>query len=145
MLCEEVCFLDISMKDVISETRESMVKREKMPVSAHDFALKDMKFSNSERFSLVRKQPSREASKDLFYYPLICYDPYVKGLSKGSGKTGYLFYPGCQLSASHHQYIEDIYRYLVGSIKKKESDKDVGIYLGCCGAPADWGGEKDGN
>ncbi len=142
-LCKEVCFLDISMKDVIEETRESMVERGKMPVSAHDFALKDMKFSNSERFSLVRKQPTKEASKDLFYYPLICYDSYVKGLSKGSGKTGYLFYPGCQLSASHHQYIEDIYRYLVGSIKKKESDKDVGIYLGCCGAPADWAGEKD--
>lgn len=137
-LCKEECFLDISMKDVIQETRESMVKRGKMPVSAHDFALKDMAFSNSSRFSLVRKQPSKEASKDLFYYPLISFSDYVKGLYKGTGKTEYLFYPGCQMPASYPDDIKSIYEYLVGHVKG-----DVGIYLGCCGAPADWAGQQD--
>lgn len=110
-LCKEECFKDISMKAVIQETRESMVKRGKMPVSAHDFALKDMKFSNSKYFSMVRKQP---------------------------GKTEYLFYPGCQLPASYPEYIGKIYKYLVSNM-----GENVGIYLGCCGAPADWAGRQD--
>lgn len=136
-LCMEECFLNISMKDIIQETRESMVERGKMPVSAHDFALKDMAFSNSSRFSLVRKQPSKEESKDLFYYPLISFSDYVKGLYKGTGKTEYLFYPGCQLPASYPDDIKSIYEYLVGHV-----NGDVGIYLGCCGAPADWAGQQ---
>ncbi len=136
-LCREECHLNISMKAVVQETRESMVEKNKMPVSAHDFALKDMAFSNSQRFSLVRGQPSKEQSKHLFYYPLISYSKYVQGLFLGTGKTAYLFYPGCQLPASFPDYIEEIYRYLVGSLKG-----DVGIYLGCCGAPADWAGRK---
>ncbi|KNZ43432.1 pyridine nucleotide-disulfide oxidoreductase/dicluster-binding protein [Acetobacterium bakii] len=142
-LCKERCFLDISMKDVIHETRESMVEKGKMPVSAHDFALKDMQFSNSDRFSMVRKQPSKEQSKDLFYYPVISYSKYAQGLYKGTGKTGYLFYPGCQLSASHSEYIGEIYKYLVGTMKETKIDGDVGMYLGCCGAPADWAGRQD--
>ncbi|MDD3307524.1 MAG: NAD(P)-binding protein [Acetobacterium sp.] len=137
-LCKEECFLDISMKAVIQETRESMTERGEMPVSAHDFALKDMAFSNSSRFSLVRKQPSKEESKDLFYYPLISFSDYVKGLYKGTGKTEYLFYPGCQLPAAYPDDIKSIYEYLVGHVAG-----DVGIYLGCCGAPADWAGRKD--
>lgn len=137
-LCGEKCFLNINMKDVIQETRESMVDRGKMPVSAHDFALKDMKFSNSNRFSMVKKQPSKEESKHLFYYPLISYSKYVQGLYRGTGQTKYLFYPGCQLPASMPEYIGEIYKYLIATIKE-----DVGIYLGCCGAPASWGGRKE--
>ncbi len=136
-LCKEECFKDISLKDVIQETRESMVERGKMPLSAHDFALKDMAFSNSKQFSMVRKQPSKEESKDLFYYPLVSFSKYVQGLYKGTGKTDYLFYPGCQLPASFPDDIGEIYQYLVGHVKG-----DVGIYLGCCGAPADWAGQK---
>ncbi|SMP51873.1 pyridine nucleotide-disulfide oxidoreductase/dicluster-binding protein [Anoxynatronum buryatiense] len=137
-LCKEQCFLDISMKDVIQETRESMVEKNKMPVSAHDFALKDMKFSNSHRFSMFRKQPSKEQSKDSFYYPLISYSKYVQGLYRGTGKTAYLFYPGCQLPASHPDKIGEIYKYLVAHMWE-----DVGIYLGCCGAPAAWAGRQE--
>ncbi|MFA9466116.1 MAG: pyridine nucleotide-disulfide oxidoreductase/dicluster-binding protein [Velocimicrobium sp.] len=122
-LCKEQCPVGIGMNDIIHETRESMVCRGKMPLSAHDFALRDMKFSNSESFSFVRKQPS--------------------SLCKSSGKTGYLFYPGCQLSATHSMYIGDIYKHIVGMINKNETDQEVGLYLGCCGAPADWAGRQD--
>ncbi|TCO71820.1 pyridine nucleotide-disulfide oxidoreductase/dicluster-binding protein [Marinisporobacter balticus] len=142
-LCKEQCPVGIGMQDIIHETRESMVQRGKMPLSTHDFALKDMAFSNSEHFSLVRKQPSKEQSKELFYYPVIAFSQYARGLYKGSGKTGYLFYPGCQLSATHSEYIGDIYKHLVGTIKENDADKDVGLYLGCCGAPADWAGRQD--
>jgi Fe-S oxidoreductase len=142
-LCKEVCPVDIGMKEIIHATRESMVLKGKMPPSAHDFALKDMQFSHSDYFSLVRKQPSKEASKELFYYPVIAFSAYARGLYKGSGKTGYLFYPGCQLSATHTDYIGEIYKHLVGVIKNKDADNDVGLYLGCCGAPADWAGRLD--
>jgi glutamate synthase (NADPH) small chain len=142
-LCKEVCPLGIGMGDIIHATRQSMVERGKMPPSAHDFALKEMQFSHSDSFSMVRKQPSKEQSKDLFYYPVIAFSQYARGLYKGSGKTGYLFYPGCQLSSTHTDYIGEIYKHLVGVIKEKEADNDVGLYLGCCGAPADWAGRVD--
>jgi len=142
-LCKEVCPVGIGMADIIHATRESMVERGKMPISAHDFALKDMQYSHSDYFSMVRKQPSKEASKNLFYYPVIAFSAYARGLYKGSGKTGYLFYPGCQLSSTHTEYIGDIYKHLVGAIKAKDADNDVGLYLGCCGAPADWAGRVD--
>ena len=142
-LCKEVCPIGIGMKEIIHATRQSMVERKKMPLSAHDFALKDMQFSNSDAFSLIRKQPSKEASKNLFYYPVIAFSAYARGLYKGSSKTGYLFYPGCQLSSTHTEYIGDIYKHLVGAIKNKDADNDVGLYLGCCGAPADWAGRLD--
>ena len=142
-LCKEVCPIGIGMADIIHATRESMVERGKMPLSAHDFALKDMQFSQSDAFSLVRPQPSKEQSKNLFYYPVIAFSGYARGLYKGSGKTGYLFYPGCQLSATHTDIIGEIYKHVVGVIKAKEADNDVGLYLGCCGAPADWAGRLD--
>lgn len=142
-LCKEVCPIGIGMADIIHATRQSMVERGKMPLSAHDFALKDMQFSHSDYFSMVRKQPSKEQSKNLFYYPVIAFSKYARGLYKGSGKTGYLFYPGCQLSSTHTEYIGDIYKHLVGVIKDKDADNDVGLFLGCCGAPADWAGRLD--
>lgn len=93
-LCKEVCPLSINMKDIIHDTRESMVSRGKMPPSAHDFALKDMEYSNSDRFYMVKPQPE------------------IKG------QVQYMFYPGCQLSASYPEYIEKSYRYLVQNIKE---------------------------
>lgn len=142
-LCKERCPVGIGMQDIIHQTRESMVERGKMPLSAHDFALKDMKFCISDDFSFVRKQPDKEQSKALFYYPVLAFSKYARGLYKGSGKTGYLFYPGCQLSATHSTYIGELYKHLVGIIKEHESENDVGLYLGCCGAPADWAGRQD--
>ena len=112
-LCGKMCDYGVDMKDVIYETRESMVDRNKMPQSSHDFALKDMKFSNSEKFFVYRKEPKKDNIKNVFY-------------------------PGCQLPASNPTYIEKIYKYLTGNIKE-----GVGIMLGCCGAPADWSGQKE--
>lgn len=112
-LCKERCDKSISMKDVIHETRKSMVERGKMPLSAHDFALKDMKFSNSEKFFTYRKEINKE-------------------------KIKYIFYPGCQLPASNPDYIGKIYSYLTKSI-----NDGVGLMLGCCGAPADWSGHEE--
>ena len=90
-----------------------MSERNKMPQSAHDFALKDMKFSNSEKFFTYRKEPEKENIK-------------------------YVFYPGCQLPAPSPDYIEKIYKYLTDNI-----NEGIGLMLGCCGAPADWSGQNE--
>ena len=37
-----------------------------MPISAHDFALKDMEFTNSEYFELIKHQPGKNNSKYVF-------------------------------------------------------------------------------
>ena len=112
-LCGVMCDYDVDMKEVIKETKTSMVERKKMPQSAHDFALKDMKFSNSEKFFTYRKEPEKKDIK-------------------------YVFYPGCQLPASSPGYIEKIYRYLTDNI-----NEGIGLMLGCCGAPADWSGQNE--
>lgn len=147
-LCGEQCHLDISMKDIIQETRESMVERGKMPPSAHEFALKDMEFSNSSRFFMVKSPPPipeekrRERERELFTYPRLSFSKYAQSIYKrvepGTEQVDYLFYPGCQLSASSPEYVEKAYKYLLANIKE-----GVGLMLGCCGAPADWAGRKD--
>ena len=147
-LCKEQCSMGIGMKDTIQATRESMVEKSKMPVSAHDFAIKDMEFSNSNQFFMVKppppiKEDDREKrERELFTYPRITFSKYAqsvfKGDKPGTEKVDYLFYPGCQLAASYPEYVEESYQYLLSRIME-----GVGIMLGCCGAPADWAGRKD--
>jgi len=112
-LCGAICPENINMADIIKETRVSMVERKKMPMSAHDFALKDMEFTNSEYFELVKHQPGKSESK-------------------------YIFYPGCQLCATYPEYVTKSYEYLMDKL-----DGGVGLYLGCCGTPAKWAGKQE--
>ncbi|NLY72170.1 MAG: NAD(P)-binding protein [Tissierellia bacterium] len=112
-LCLAVCPTDLDMGEIILDTRKSMVEREKMPPSAHDFALKDMEFNQSEYFSLLKHQPGMEES-------------------------AYVFFPGCQLSSSYPQYVDKSYDYL-----KEKLEGGVGLYLNCCGAPAEWAGREE--
>lgn len=112
-LCGAVCPSSINMAGIIDDTRKSMVMRDKMPQSAHDFALKDMEFTNSQYFELIKHQRGKKSSK-------------------------YVFYPGCQLCASYPEYVYKTYEYLMDRL-----DGDVGLYLGCCGAPAKWAGREE--
>jgi len=112
-LCEAVCPEKLSMGEVCLDARESMVKKGKMPPSAHEFALRDMAFSTSEAFALARHQP-------------------------GFTSSAAVFFPGCQLCASSPDHVLRAYEYLQGRIAG-----GVGLILGCCGAPAQWAGERD--
>ena len=111
-LCEAVCPEKLSMGEVCLNARQSMVKKSKMPPSAHEFALRDMAFSTSEAFTLSRHQP-------------------------GFTSSAAVFFPGCQLSASSPDHVVRTYEYL-----QKEISGGVGLTLGCCGAPARWSGEQ---
>jgi NADPH-dependent glutamate synthase beta subunit-like oxidoreductase len=112
-LCTAVCPEDFSMADVILDARRSMVRAGKMPPSAHDFALRDMAFSQSEAFTLVRHQPGFQTSKAAFL-------------------------PGCQLSASSPDHVARCYEVLRNTL-----DGGVGLILQCCGAPALWAGNDE--
>lgn len=112
-LCEAVCPHDFAMQDLCLVARQSMVARGKMPPSAHDFALQDMAFSQSERFAVARHAPGRSASR-------------------------YLFFPGCQLCASAPRQVTQVYGHL-----RENLPDGVALMLGCCGAPAHWAGRRE--
>lgn len=113
-LCGEVCPTELDMGVVCKESRAIMVEQDRMPASAHSFALDDMAFSNSQKFSLARNAP-------------------------GTTSSAYAFFPGCQLSASYPHHVGEAYAFL----REVFPQEGVGLMLGCCGAPADWAGRKD--
>jgi glutamate synthase (NADPH/NADH) small chain len=86
-LCGEVCPEDLGMGPIIKDARQVMVAQGRMPPSAHDFALRDMAFSNSEKFALPRACPGADASDIVFF-------------------------PGCQLAGSSPEQVEQVYDYL---------------------------------
>ena len=55
----------------------------------------------------------------------------------GGAKPKYLFFPGCQLGASEPAYVEKSFAWLLS--RQPES----GLWLRCCGAPAEWAGEAE--
>ncbi len=112
-LCAQVCPTKLNMADTCLEARESMVAKGKMPPSAHEFALRDMAFSQSSAFTLARHQ-------------------------RGFPSSSAVFFPGCQLSGSSPGQVYRAYRHLRGMIPG-----GVGLMLGCCGAPAHWAGRAD--
>ncbi len=112
-LCKEVCPESLHMGEVCKAARAVMVNQGKMPPSAHEFALEDMTFSNSDKAALARHQP-------------------------GTASSASLFFPGCQLAGSSPDHVVKTYEYLTHRL-----EGGVGLMLGCCGAPADWGGEVD--
>jgi NADPH-dependent glutamate synthase beta subunit-like oxidoreductase len=120
-LCGEVCPTDLNMGQPIKETREKMVETSRMPASAHDFALRDMAFSNGEKFAMAKNAPVGGRGEALLR-------PYNE----------FVFFPGCQLSGSSPDYTEKAYGFL-----RETFNNNVGLMLRCCGAPADWAGRKD--
>ncbi|MBI5296846.1 MAG: NAD(P)-binding protein [Chloroflexi bacterium] len=119
-LCGEVCPTDLNMGQPIKETREKMVETSRMPASAHDFALRDMAFSNGEKFAMAKNAPIGGRGEAMLR-------PYNE----------FVYFPGCQLSGSSPDYTEKAYSFL------RDTFYDVGLMLRCCGAPADWAGRKD--
>lgn len=112
-LCQFLCPNDLNMGEVCLEARRKMVAKGKMPLSAHDFALRDMEFSTSEPCTLAHHQPGFDQSR-------------------------YLFFPGCQLSASAPEHVMKAYAFL-----RERLPGGVGILLNCCGVPAEWAGRQE--
>lgn len=81
--CKAACPNGFDYPDVCRIARQTMVETEKMPPSAHEFALLDQEFSNGEAF-LARMQPGYDACR-------------------------YLFFPGCQAAAVSPETVEKAY------------------------------------
>jgi Fe-S oxidoreductase len=112
-LCETVCPNDFFMGDLCLQARRTMVEKNFMPSSFHEFALQDMAHSNGERFEICRHEPGKEES-------------------------AWLYFPSCQLCATSPGEVLASYRFL-----REKLSGGVGIMLRCCGAPAFWAGRDD--
>jgi len=110
-LCYEVCPTDLDMAEVIGDARREMVRQGRMPASAFDFAVQDLRLAVGERSALARHAPGAETSDAVFF-------------------------PGCQLAASDPAQVERTYAYL-----RERYSPTTGLVLYCCGAPADWAGQ----
>jgi Fe-S oxidoreductase len=110
-LCYEVCPVDLDMAEVIGDARREMVRQGRMPASAFDFAVRDLRLAVDERSALSRHAP-------------------------GADESDAVFFPGCQLAASDPAQVERAYAYL-----RERSSPTTGLLLYCCGAPADWAGQ----
>lgn len=86
-LCAQVCPTQVDLGDALRQVRERMVAQRSMPPSAHDFALRDLEFSNSEAFALARARPGEQHCR-------------------------YAFFPGCQLAGSSPEHVRRVYGYL---------------------------------
>ena len=116
-LCEQVCPNRFPMQDICLQARQTQVKTGKMPASAHEFALLDMAFSQSDLFAMARHQAGYETS-------------------------AYMFFPGCQLCASAPEQVDALYAHLRSALSAEETG-GIGLMLGCCAAPAHWSGNKE--
>lgn len=111
--CASICPNGLNLADVFLAARRQMVTSEKMPPSAHEFALLDMEYSMSDAYFTARHQPGTQTSQ-------------------------YLFFPGCQLGASEPDLVECVYSDLSGRLPG-----GVGLMLGCCGVMAHWAGREE--
>ncbi len=111
--CERICPNGFSMRELITEARTEMVAVNKMPPSAHDFALEDMAFNTSAKAVLSRHAP-------------------------GTEKSEWVFFPGCRLAGSSPGHVSTLYDFL-----RERLDGGVALWMNCCGAPARWAARED--
>jgi len=112
-LCARVCPEGFDMAELCLTARQDMTARGVMPQSAHEFALEDMAAASADDCALARPDPA-------------------------TGSAVYVFFPGCQLAASHPHHVESAYAHL-----RQHIPGGVGLFLGCCGIPAYWAGQEE--
>ncbi|WDP91726.1 MAG: 4Fe-4S dicluster domain-containing protein [Desulfobacter sp.] len=110
--CETVCPNDFSMADLCLSARQEMVADNKMPPSAHEFALGEMAHANGETCFFSIHAPGKTTSDRVFF-------------------------PGCQLTGSSPDQVKAAWAWLNNTL-----EEDIGLISGCCGAPAYWAGQK---
>ena len=111
-LCAVICPNNADMGAFCAAARREMVTTNRMPPSAHEFALEDMEHGNAPDIAFARHQP-------------------------GHNTSAYLLFPGCQLPASLPAQTEALYDHLGHHLPG-----GVGLAFRCCGAPARWSGRE---
>jgi Fe-S oxidoreductase len=133
MLCDEVCPGHIQLGEMIAESRRLLHKQDKMPPAYHGFWLNDMRFANGEYAAISRKPPGQDEPHPGQDNPA----PGKDNPAPGQSQSDYAFFPGCHLGASNPLYVELPYKWLL------KQRPDTGLFLRCCGVPADWAGNEE--
>ena len=94
-----------SMGELFGFSREDRWEHERWVPAFHDFWLRELDFNGDE------------------------------GFYASPGKCDYVFFPGCQLTAS-------LPLHTIKSFELLQKEIKTGLILGCCGAPAVWAGDK---
>lgn len=110
-LCGAVCPEDINVEDILIESKKMLYESGHFPPPFHDFYLRDMMSALSEAYA-VKAAPGYETAT-------------------------YMFFPGCQMTASGTEHVERAYGYML------KKNPDTALMLGCCGVPALWAGNQD--
>jgi Fe-S oxidoreductase len=109
--CAQSCPKDIDMELFYRDFRRLLVNDKTFPAAFHDYFIRDMEFSGSEDYYLALDAPDGK-------------------------KSGYAFFPGCQLGGSNPDYVLKAYRFLLDKLP------GTALMLACCGIPAEWAGEQ---
>lgn len=106
--CGAVCPKDINVEDILIESKKMLYENGHFPPPLHDFYIRDFYHASNEAY--LSKAPT-------------------------SSKTAeYMFFPGCQMTASGTDHVEKAYKYML------DKYPDTALMLGCCGVPALWAG-----
>lgn len=103
--CEELCPEGVNMGELFRFSREDRWEHNRWVPAFHDFWLRELDFNSRE------------------------------GFYASPGTYDYVFFPGCQLTAS-------LPLHMVKSFELLEMELHSGLILGCCGAPAVWAGDQ---
>jgi Fe-S oxidoreductase len=106
--CAAVCPKGINVEKVLMPAKEQLFKDGYFAAPFHDFYLRDMERALGEAY-LAKAAPGYETA-------------------------GYVFFPGCQMTASGTEHVEKAYAYMLGKYP------DTALIMGCCGVPALWAG-----
>lgn len=110
--CVQNCPKDIDMELFYRDFRRLLVQDKTFPAAFHDYFIRDMEFSGSGDYYLARSAPDGK-------------------------RSGYAFFPGCQLGGADPDYVLKTYRHLLDKLP------GTALMLACCGIPAEWAGEQD--
>jgi len=110
-LCGAVCPEKINVEKILIESKRRLFESGHFPPPFHDFYIRDMINAIGEA--------------------------YIAKAAPGYDKARYMFFPGCQVTASGTEHVERAYKYMLGK------DPDTALMLGCCGVPALWAGNYE--
>jgi Fe-S oxidoreductase len=106
--CGAVCPKGINLETVFIKSKKQLFEDGYFAPAFHDFYLRDMDRALGEAY-LARAAPGHETAT-------------------------FMFFPGCQMTASGTKHVEKAYTYML------EKHVDTALMMGCCGVPAMWAG-----
>ena len=106
--CTNVCPAGVDLSAYLLQSRRALFEQGLLPPAFHAFWLNDL--ADAERYAFTHRS--------------------------SLGPVKYAFFPGCQLGASHVDYVGKTYALL------KDICADTALLLRCCGMPALWAGDS---